>query len=894
MEDAPSQFGFLNTGQRTGVSILQSTSTSTSTLRGTMNAASTGTAGAHNAKKSVENTVFVRFLPSSDLIRRHHVEELFSEVGPIKKSSVIHSKSTNVSYGFVKYTVSEDAALAAVQLNNRKLQIAPRQSVTVKVEHAQKDFTSSTKKRRKGDNKGDKNDGDDDDDDNHLDDVQKKKRRNRVIVRNLSFYAKEKDIRKSLQEFGEIAEIHIPLVPQTKGQHRGFCFVTFENQKSMQKCLKANVIIKDRSVNIERSMPKTLHQAQQQGQKQQDEKDIPRTKTKKSKGKQMGVDITKEEENTKEEDSDELEEDHTDDDEDDVENDMEKHDIGDSENESDSGSSGESVDYDDKDEDDDDDNSKLIQTNQDNETDTTAVAEKRCLFLRNLPFDCTRHDIFETFRQFGFITSIYIVKDKETHKIPQGSAFVSFRKTEHAAKAMESAGSKSNFVSQQSLSTNADTKESIPSTDGIYLNGRRLLVDLAVDRQTATSLSGSEKATDAGKGKDKRNLYLKGEGRVENNEKEGIFAWDELPENDKVKRQNAWSEKNTKLRSPLFFISPNRLSIRNLAKHVEEVDLKRLCVEATVRGLERNLVSAEDQIGHWRASGEMSTREILAKIQELGGNDASSKVSIIPSFDEKNVKHFIPSVHIHRDYAPGGNKRIAPSRGFGFVEFEHHVHALACLREMNNNNRYSEEYATGGKQAAEMKRRRLGKKIKGNKAFDARPGGFVGEDGKVRIPRLIVEFSVENKAKAKQQAEHRAQQQVNQMKQMEENKTKNAEPKEKKKKLSRGARQREKKRKERMEGAEDGADAPNSNIPEDLDEQPSTKTIPGRDAHSGSKRKAVKPPKRQKIDTDEENFSILMETYKQQTLSIMGGDTKKSEMGSEIPKKKEGKRWFES
>jgi nucleolar protein 4 len=825
-----------------------------------MNATSTEMSVAHNARKSVENTVFVRFLPSSDAIRRHHVEELFSEVGPIKKSSVIHSKSTNVSYGFVKYTVPEDAALAAVQLNNRKLQIAPRLSVTVKVEQAQKDFTSS-KQRRKG-----KVDDNDDDDDN-LDDVQKKKRRNRVIIRNLSFYAKERDIRNALQEFGEIAEIHIPLVPQTKG-HRGFCFVTFENQKSMQKCLKATVTIKDRSVNIERSMPKTLHQAQQQGQKQP-KKETP--KGKESKDIQMEVDPK--EENTKEESSDE---DQTDG-------------IEDSETESESGSSGESVAHDEED----DNNSKDIQTKQDNETDTTAVSEKRCLFLRNLPFDCTRHDIFEAFRQFGFITSIYIVKDKETHKIPQGSAFVSFRKPEHAAKALESAGSKSDFVSQQTLSTQGDAKESITSANGIFLNGRQLLVDLAVDRQTASSLSGSDKVKEAGKGKDKRNLYLKGEGRVENNEKEGIFAWDELPENDKVKRQNAWSEKNTKLRSPLFFISPNRLSIRNLAKHVDEADLKRLCVEATVRGLESNLVTAEDQIAHWRASGEMNTREILAKIQEMGGNDASSKVSIIPTFDEKNVKHFIPSVHIHRDYAPGGNKRIAPSRGFGFVEFEHHVHALACLREMNNNVRYSEEYATGGKQAAEMRRHRLGKKVKGNKGLDAGQGGFVGEDGKVRIPRLIVEFSVENIAKAKQQAEHRAQQQINQMKQIEENKIKNTESKEKKKKMSRGARQREKKRKERMEEADDGVDAPNACKPENRNEEPSTKRSSETDVHSTSKRKAAKPPKRQKIDPDEENFSKLVETYKQQTLSIMDGETKKVETGNELSKRKDGKRWFE-
>ena len=45
---------------------------------------------------------------------------------------------------------------------------------------------------------------------------------------------------------------------------------------------------------------------------------------------------------------------------------------------------------------------------------------------------------------------------------------------------------------------------------------------------------------------------------------------------DRAKRERAFADKSTKLRSPLFFINPNRISIRNLNKEVNESQLKSL------------------------------------------------------------------------------------------------------------------------------------------------------------------------------------------------------------------------------------------------------------------------------------------------------------------------------
>jgi len=242
---------------------------------------------------------------------------------------------------------------------------------------------------------------------------------------------------------------------------------------------------------------------------------------------------------------------------------------------------------------------------------------------------------------------------------------------------------------------------------------------------------------------------------------------------------------------------------------------------------------------------------------------------------------------VHRDYVPGTNKLVAPSRGFGFVEFEHHAHALACLREVNNSTLYSAEFASGGKQAAEMKRRRAGKKPRKQTAVDDEGAlandSLVDPTGKVRTPRLIVEFTVENKAKAKQQAAHRAQQQANQLKQVEEKRggteSNKAEAKIKKTKKSRGAKQRERKRKQLGEGGEPPAVEPAK------DEQVDT---PSRAPVEKKKKKSTKPPKKQKIDRAEEKLTSLVDSYKKDAVAIVNSGEKTSSG------KNAGKRWFEA
>ena len=549
---------------------------------------------------STVRTVFVRFVPPSATVRRHHLEDLFSQIGPIKKSSIIvpHAKSgdkeegqdatatttsiTASSYGFVKYVAEEDAQKAAEKLDRSMLKLSADEKIQLRVERAS-DVAHNRKTKHHG---SDNTPGEED--------SQSQKKTNRLILRNLSFYAKESHIRNALQSFGPVEEIHLPTVSdknndsKSKTFHRGFGFVTFVNAKDAQKCLKAKEIeIYKRKVQI----AKALHKAGYEKLKHADE-DANDSQSKKSKAGRKESTLQEEDPVPGDDDDDSSASSDGSDSESSNEEDAAKGGGSDDDDDSKSSSDSEASD------DDDQSGSGEDSDDGENNKDADAVREKRSLFLRNLPFDATRHDIFEAFRKYGRIASIYIVKDKQSG-LPRGTAFLSFETQGAAHRAMKASGSDS-FASQRDVSEGKDEArvkaENDPSDQGgISLRGRRIFVNIAVDRDTASTLT-LDKQADRGKvvGKDRRNLYLKGEGRVDNDGENNL--WDQLAEQDKLKRQKAWSEKNTKLKSPLFLISPTRLSVRNLAKDIDERSLKKLCVTALQRGLQKKLVTAEDQI----------------------------------------------------------------------------------------------------------------------------------------------------------------------------------------------------------------------------------------------------------------------------------------------------------
>lgn len=702
-----------------------------------------------------QNTVFVRFNPPSKDLNRWHLENFFSRIGPIKKCSVISSTDkSGLGYGFVKFVSPEDARTATRKCDGANLDI-DNKKFKLKVELASRPVTKEPNNQNiktELTNEAGQSIGDDI--------LARRKRTSRVIIRNLSFYAKEKDVKFAMEkEFGPVVEVTLPRVNDRL--HRGFAFVTFLYSLDAQKATEVRetpIEIKRRPIAIDFAVAKAIHQRSRERTDDSEHKydDGRRIKEENSDDENNGDDSINMRKKLSIDSSDSRQ----------------------SDSDSDCSLSCESGSLSSN-------NKGLEIDNEENMEkkifDDSGVTEKRTIFIRNLPFDVTRHDIFDLLRKFGYIESIYPVIDKKTN-VFKGSAFCSFRTTESAANAVEAASGSELF-----------SKKNIHSrSEGIQFRGRPLLVDYAVDKQTASTLTLDKRGAGKFTGKDRRCLYLSAEGYVAKQESGAppldSTVWESLPASDQLKRQRALADKTSKLKSPLFFINPKRLSIRNLAKHVDEAELKKLCVMATRRGLASDLVNEEDEVANMRATGDNSTREILKIIQEA----KEKNQTIIPVFNEQNVKQFIPSVFIDRDFT-ANKKETGFSRGFGFVDFSHHSHALACLRELNNNVLYSSQYASGGKKALEAKNNLSKKKKK------AHMTEYLSEDGRALLPRLIVDFTVENKIKAQQQITKRVKQQANREKQQASKEKAGNDAQAKSKKISRGARQRERKRKQREE-----------------------------------------------------------------------------------------------
>jgi nucleolar protein 4 len=731
-------------------------------------------------KAADPRTLFVKFFPPSATITRQHLSDHFSNYGPVNRCSVIRqskdTKSANnededgdnrdrgsKGYGFVRFVNEDDAKAAADEIHKKSSGGKKRKNLgemmtvdgieyTLHVERAVDAAMSNRKKDMSPKKKDHSGTVEAASTSIHDTTMAKRKRSSRVIIRNLSFYANEKHIKNTMEsEFGEVLAVDLPLVPTLPNEdaksrrdvprHRGFAFVTFSNALSARKAVERGneIKIKNRLVAIDFSVSKMVHQ------------------------KMLKDDEQKKEESDSDSDSEE------------VDRGSEKSDADEGSKDGDesasSDSDGESADSQDEDKDSEEESDSDDSDSEENKSDTKAKGSKeatkqetpefdeseskRTLFLRNVPFDATRRDVFDLFREFGRIQAVYLVKDPQTG-VFRGTAFVRFETEKSCGAALEAAGNSgadgsnsresSTFVSSKNIVMGLGQDGNM---SGLSLKGRQILVDLAVDRNTASSLAVQRNAE--GKpikkmvGKDKRNLYLKNEGRVSSSADSNAASsagakhggvWEDLPQSDRAKRERVFADKSTKLRSPLFFINPNRLSIRNLSKNVTESDLKRLVTGALKTGLDKKLVTRNDAVAHWRAGGELAHSEVMKR--------ATDPTLVTPVFDEKNTKESIPSVYIDRDTSGGKKTADAPSRGFGFVEFTHHTHALACLRQLNNNPAYSAEFVAGGKQALELLKhqQRKGKKNKKAKVDDDEGAGFVGDDGKVCVPRLIVEFAV--------------------------------------------------------------------------------------------------------------------------------------------------------
>eukprot|EP00536_Pseudo-nitzschia_multiseries_P005637 jgi/Psemu1/119766/gw1.108.38.1 len=95
-------------------------------------------------QKSMENTVFVRFEPTPQhKVMRHELEDIFSQAGPIKKSSWINTKGAVAPSGDGE-NYQRGTPAAQKDLNNSRIQMEGN-TYTLKVELASASGASSSK-----------------------------------------------------------------------------------------------------------------------------------------------------------------------------------------------------------------------------------------------------------------------------------------------------------------------------------------------------------------------------------------------------------------------------------------------------------------------------------------------------------------------------------------------------------------------------------------------------------------------------------------------------------------------------------------------------------------------------------------------------------------------------
>jgi len=689
-------------------------------------------------------TIHIYYKPHYPPISTSKLLEICSEYGPIKKSNIISSKSESndtSQHVTITYINNEDAINAMDTLSSGST--IEENGINYKITKilSQEDVNKLSK--------------------------------NRLIIRNVSFYANEKDIKKTLEKkYGSISNVHLPMIPSEdkKKTHRGFAFVVFDEYKDALSAVMDNkIVIKKRECSIEFSENKGDYM---------------------QKKKEEGGGIDKDEVD-KEED-----EEKTEDNDDDDNSDNDSVDSSSSSDSSTSSSSDSSS----------SDSSSSIEIEQPKpKTDT-----KNAIFLHNLPFTITRKDIteelFPTYK--SNIEKIFFPKDSNTGQM-KGSAFVYFNDPTTATTILDLYSKKKE-----------DDMNNI-----LTLQGRTIQVSTPFSNNLSSIAPKKDQTMD------KRHFYLQYPSVPSRPNDDDV----NIPQSDKYKRLQSKKDRNIKLKSPLFVINSKRLSIRNISKNISVMDLRKLISDALKHALEHEMVNLQDVVLHYQALGYT-----LNQIQY------DDTICRIPPYDSKTMHKFIRNVQILK------NDKNA-SKGFAFVDFEYHVHALAVLRQLDNNVQYSKMYAQGGNYAYKPSYQKKKKKKDGEQ-----------NEG---YPRLIVEFAVENKAKMMKH-------ETSQQKKLLQRKEKKDDGKKRK---SRGQKQREQKRKKRqlMQGGPEV---------ETINEQQNKAYEIKQNTKKEKEEKIKKPPKKKKKnDADGMQFDTLVSTYKNQLFS-------------NYDEKNDGerrKRWFE-
>ncbi|KAI8609849.1 hypothetical protein BC830DRAFT_1173203 [Chytriomyces sp. MP71] len=524
----------------------------------------------------------------------------------------------------------------------------------------------------------------------------------RLIVRNLPFTCTETHVRVAFAPLGTVKYVNFPTRPDKAGNplSRGFAFVQMKDLKECEAALEKlnGSKIAGRVVAVDWAMPKEWYNENGEGKADSTASVDEMTAEEGGKVKDELEDVVDEESGGDVDgEADEV----------DGENDegVDVQDVEGEEEEEDHEVGDEPMDEDDNnveitldeetlnDVEDDAEKEDQFETIQDGDTDDVDVApakpkmaanvEEGCtLFVRNLLFETTEEELRNRFLAFGKLRYARITKDPTTGR-SRGTGFICFFNKADADECMIAyeAAAKSHALLDDALEKPAedlrgkkhkkDAKASqsksmlVPEpsltsavTAPFILGERFLNLSVAVSKQESAKLT-TEGVRDR-RANDRRHMYLIKEGVIFQNsrESEGI-----LP-TELSKRQKSYTERKRLLASnPNLFLSRTRLSVRNLGLKVTEFSLKRAAILCVKR--------------FWEEAKQRKRKGLEDEVLEEDKQDGLEP----PGSDRRII---IKTTKIMLD-----NMKIDPvtkkgrSKGFGFLEFQNHSDALACLRYMN-------------------------------------------------------------------------------------------------------------------------------------------------------------------------------------------------------------------
>ncbi|KAG7902877.1 hypothetical protein KL907_004010 [Ogataea polymorpha] len=339
--------------------------------------------------------------------------------------------------------------------------------------------------------------------------------------------------------------------------------------------------------------------------------------------------------------------------------------------------------------------------------------ENFSIFVRNVPYDATRESLEEHFSKFGPIKYALPVMDKDT-QLAKGSAFVAFRREEDYEDCLLNAPE----VNPNSMLIPDDVSP-------LYVyEGRVLQITATVDRDSAArmaernALARKELLGRVPTEKDKRNLFLLNEGRITSGSRLASL----ISKTDLDVREKSYNLRVQQLnKNPSLHLSLTRLAIRNLPRAMNEKALKALGRKAIVQ------FASEVKEG----KRQPLNKEELARSQRHK-EFIEEKLGVKPE-DKKRKKQtgVVKQAKIINEVK--GSGVLGRSRGYGFLEFRDHKHALMALRWLNAHEVSREDILVG--LTEEQKK-------------------VAESEGTIAKRRLIVEFAIENAKVVKRRHEH--------------------------------------------------------------------------------------------------------------------------------------------